>query len=105
MTWHGSTRQVRVILLFNLDLDAEGENKLCNGSLGVVGAMPTPEEVHLALEAKLGELDVQVLSPALPYPEPEPEPPNRPAPYHRILYSTPCRARLDAVPSPPAARS
>jgi hypothetical protein len=49
----------RVILLFNLDLDAEAELKLCNGSLGVVGPAPTREEVLAALEAKLGELAQQ----------------------------------------------
>ena len=50
----------RVILLFNLDLDSEGEQKLCNGSLGVVVAPPTHEEVVMTLEAKMGELDMQV---------------------------------------------
>ena len=53
----------RVILLYNLDLDAEGDQKLCNGSLGVVSSPPTHEEVRLALEAKMNELDVQVPSP------------------------------------------
>ena len=33
----------RVILLHNLDLDADGELKLCNGSLSVVGPPPTPD--------------------------------------------------------------
>ena len=42
------------------DLDAEGDQKLCNGSLGVVGPPPTSEESQLALEAKLGELDQAV---------------------------------------------
>jgi len=50
----------RVILLFNLDLDAEGEQKLCNGSLGLVGGEPTREEVAQALEAKLADLDQTV---------------------------------------------
>ena len=36
----------RVILLANLDLDAEGEQKLCNGSLGLVGPPPPPHEVR-----------------------------------------------------------
>ena len=35
------------------DLDSEGDQKLCNGSLGMVGAPPTMEECHLALEAKV----------------------------------------------------
>ena len=51
----------RVILLFNLDLDAEGDQKLCNGSLGIVGAPPTSEEVVYALEAKMGELDQAIM--------------------------------------------
>ena len=33
----------RVILLHNLDLEAEGDQKLCNGSLGVVLPMPSTE--------------------------------------------------------------
>lgn len=49
-----------MILLFNLDLDAEGDLKLCNGSLGVVARAPTEEEVRLALEEKLNELDQNV---------------------------------------------
>ena len=48
----------RVILLHNLDLDADGELKLCNGSLGVVGPPPTPDEVAMALEEKLAELQM-----------------------------------------------
>jgi len=36
----------RVILLANLDLDAEGEQKLCNGSLGLVGPPPPPHEAR-----------------------------------------------------------
>ena len=51
------TESTRVILLFNLDLDSEGDQKLCNGSLGVVTTPPSQEEVVLALETKLGELD------------------------------------------------
>lgn len=50
----------RVILLYNLDLDADADQKLCNGSLGAIGPMPTAEEVRQALEAKLAELDQQV---------------------------------------------
>ena len=50
----------RVILLFNLDLESEGDQKLCNGSLGVVLAPPSREEVRLTLEAKMAELDQQV---------------------------------------------
>jgi len=47
----------RVILLVNLDLDAQTEHKLCNGSLGVVAAMPEPAEVAAAFQARLAELD------------------------------------------------
>ena len=46
----------RVILLTNLDLEAEADQKLCNGSLGVVGPHPPQHEVVAALEAKLAEL-------------------------------------------------
>ena len=35
----------RVILLTNLDLEAEGDQKLCNGSLGLVGPLPSCDEV------------------------------------------------------------
>ena len=38
----------RVILLFNLDLEAEADQKLCNGSLGVCGAAPAFEEVSFS---------------------------------------------------------
>lgn len=38
----------RVILLTNLDLEAEGDQKLCNGSLGLVGPLPSCDEVRAA---------------------------------------------------------
>ena len=47
----------RVILLYNLDLEAEGPLKLCNGSLGVVGPMPSAEEVAAAVDQKVSELE------------------------------------------------
>ncbi|KAL1520085.1 hypothetical protein AB1Y20_023560 [Prymnesium parvum] len=47
----------RVILVYNVDLDASSEAKLCNGSLGVVAPPPTDEEVRLALDEKLAALD------------------------------------------------
>lgn len=57
---HSCGQGARVILLHNLDLEAAGEAKLCNGSLGVVGPFPTEEEVSLALEEKTSELDVAI---------------------------------------------
>ena len=70
----------RVILLSNLDLEAEGDQKLCNGSLGLVGPPPPLDEVLAAVEAKLHDLAEkqqqvrqQRNSPS-PNPEPEPEP-------------------------------
>lgn len=52
----------RVMLLVNLDLEAEGQLKLCNGSLGTFLRLARAEEARAALEAKVDDLNKKVLA-------------------------------------------